>query len=160
MFNIFRRMEQDIEIDIDKHRPGLALAVLFPIASSFLLTFAVSRIFNKLFPWFYLQVHSGLHIHHYTYGVFILAISSYLALIYNGPKATYLISLLMGVGLGLAFDEFGLWLHLRSDDSSRWSYDGFLIIMAIFVITVSAEYSILYFKRHHVLSQNAKKSLK
>ena len=59
--------------------------------------------------------------------------------IFNGKKAKYLISLFYGLGLGLAFDEFGLWINLKDDDLTRWSYDGFLIIIGLFFLILSAQ---------------------
>ena len=99
----------------------------------------MTRIFNLLAPNIYLIRLSVGHVHHYAYGIFILALSGYLALIHNGPRAGYLISLLYGLGLGLAFDEFGLWLNLRDDDLTRWNYDGFLIIIGLFFLILSAQ---------------------
>ncbi|MBU1148473.1 hypothetical protein KKI23_00100, partial [Patescibacteria group bacterium] len=64
------------------------------------------------------------HVHHFAYGIFVLAISGYLALIFDGPRAKYLISLLHGFALGLTFDEYWFWIRLSDDDPARWSYDG------------------------------------
>src|SRR3989338_6266639 len=85
---------------------GLYFYLVFPIAFAFLLTFIGARIFSLLAPNFYLIGLAVGRVHHYVYGFFVLAISGYLALIFNGPRAKYLISLLHGFGLGLAFDEF------------------------------------------------------
>jgi hypothetical protein len=38
---------------------------------------------------------------------------------------------LYGVGLALAFDEFGMWLHLEDDYWIRHSYDAVIIITAV-----------------------------
>ena len=82
---------------------------------------------------------AGIHVHHFVWGISVLAISGYLALIFGGPRAKFLISLLYGFGLGLAFDEFAFWLKLTDDDPARWSYDGFLIIAAIIFLIISAK---------------------
>ena len=119
---------------------GLYFHLVFPIAFAFLLTFIGARILNTLYPDLYIPFgSSGFRVHHFAYGFFILAISGYLALIHNGPRAKFLISLFHGFGLGLAFDEFGIWLNLSADDPARWSYDGFLIIMGLFFFIVSAK---------------------
>ncbi len=119
---------------------GLYFYLIFPIAFAFLLTFVGARILNTLDPDLYIPFgKSGFHVHHFAYGFFVLAISGYLALIHDGPRSKYLISLLHGFGLGLAFDEFGLWLKLKNDDPTRWSYDGFLIVLGLFFIILSAK---------------------
>lgn len=128
----------------DKER-GLYSALLFPITFAFLVTFGVSRVISHLAPQLYLQPSPGLHIHHFTYGFFVLAFSGYMALVHNGPRGTYLIALLHGFGLGLALDEFGMWLHLRDDDITRWSYDGFFLAVGfvLFVITLPRGWRLL-----------------
>jgi len=123
---------------IEHSEAGLYFYLVFPMAFAFLITFMVSRIFNLVAPDFYLFGLSVGHVHHFAYGFFILAISGYLALIFDGSRAKYLISLLHGLGLGLAFDEFGLWLNLRDDDLTRWNYDGLLIILGFFFLVLSA----------------------
>ena len=141
MFSIFSKITRKniIHEKIEHSEAGLYFYLVFPIAFAFLLTFISARIFNLLAPDFYLIGLAVGHVHHFAYGFFILAISSYLALIFNGPKAKYLISLFYGLGLGLAFDEFGLWINLKDDDLTRWSYDGFLIIIGLFFLILSAQ---------------------
>lgn len=131
-------MRENIRQKVIHHQSGLYAALIFPIAIAFLVTFAGTRIFNHLFPQLFLQPSPGLHIHHFTYGFFILAIAGYLALIFNSPRAKYSIALLFGFGLGLAFDEFGMWLRLRDDMPIRWSYDGFNIVIGTFFLLLSA----------------------
>ena len=124
---------------IEHSEAGLYFYLAFPIALAFLLTFAIARILSLLAPDFYLIGLAVGRVHHYVYGFFVLAISGYLALIFNGPRAKYLIALLHGFGLGLAFDEFAFWLKLTDADPARWSYDGFLIIMGLFFFIISAK---------------------
>lgn len=137
---IFRKMRERIHSKTGNGQPfELSVALVFPIAFSFLLTFIGSRLFSHFAAGFYLfELEPGLRVHHYTYGVFILSVAAYLALIHIGPRAKYLIALLMGFGLGLAFDEFGMWLRLRNDDIARWNYDGFNIVIGFFFLVLFA----------------------
>ena len=141
MFKVFSRVtRKNIIIEkVSKSEAGLYFYLVFPMAFAFVLTFVISRILNQLAPNFYLIGLSVGHVHHFAYGIFILAASGYLALIFGGPRAKYLISLFHGFGLGLAFDEYGLWLNLRDDDLTRWSYDGFLVVMGLFFLIISAK---------------------
>lgn len=149
VWKIFRKMREGIKDKTGNGRPyELSVALIFPIAFSFLLTFIGSRVFSRFAPGFYLlEIEPGLRVHHYTYGFFVLATASYLALIHTGPKAKYLISLLTGFGLGLAFDEFGMWLRLRNDDIARWNYDGFNIVIGFFFLVLFARPGIRLLKR-------------
>ncbi|MDO8495123.1 MAG: hypothetical protein Q7S32_01160 [bacterium] len=131
-------MKESIREKVVHHESGLYVAIIFPIAVAFSLTFVGSRILSHFAPQFYVEWSPGLRVHHFTYGFFILAVTGYLALIFNGPRAKYLIALLFGFGLGLAFDEFGMWLRLKDDDPVRWSYDGFNVIIGVLFLIISA----------------------
>lgn len=151
MVSLFKKMRQSIEERITRQpalKSGLYIAVLFPITFSFLLTFAGSRIFSRFLPQFYIEWSPGLHVHHFTYGFLILALAGYLALIHHGPRANYWISWLFGAGLGLAMDELGMWLRLRDDDITRWSYDGFTVVVLSFVLIMVAKPGIRFFKNY------------
>ncbi|HZZ99783.1 MAG TPA: hypothetical protein VFK07_03730 [Candidatus Paceibacterota bacterium] len=124
------------------------LYVLFPIAVAFLLTFMVARLISHIDPFFYLHIVPGLHIHHYSYGIFVLAISGYLALAARNPRDKYLISLLHGFGLGLAFDEFAIWLKLANDSANRFSYDGVVILIGLFLLLISMESGLRVWRKH------------
>ncbi len=158
-FAIFRKMREGIYRKVISQEPGLYISLIFPIVVSFLLTFAISRLVSYLITYgyiraIYLEPSPGVHVHHFTYGVFIMAAAGYLALIFNGPRAKYLIALLLGMGLGLAFDEFGMWLKLRDDDLTRWSYDGFNIIIGFFFLLLSARGGVGLLKRLKRRSSN------
>lgn len=151
MVSLFKKMRQSIEERVARQpalKPGLYIAVLFPITFSFLLTFAGARIFSHFFPQFYIMWSPGLRVHHFTYGFFILAVAGYLALVHHGPRANHWIAMLFGVGLGLAMDELGMWLRFRDDDITRWSYDGLTIVILSFVLIMVAKPGIKFFKNH------------
>src|SRR3989344_2098227 len=117
-------MYRSVRHRVVNHEPGLYVSLIFPIAVAFLMTFVGARIVSHFAPDFYIPWSKEIRIHHYAYGFFILAGSGYLALIFSGPRAKYLISLLHGFGLGLVFDEFWYWLKLQENHIERWSYDG------------------------------------
>jgi hypothetical protein len=140
MLNIFSKVtRRNVIIEkVSKSEAGLYFYLVFPMAAAFLLTFVGARIFNTLAPDFWLIDLAVGHVHHYAYGIFILAISGYLALIFHGPRAKYLIALLHGFGLGLTFDEYWFWIGLTQDEVARWRYDGFLIVIGFFFLMLSA----------------------
>ena len=146
-FTIFSTMKRAIREKVDYQEPGLYLQIVFPIAVAFLLTFGGARLISQVAPYLYLNW-EGLHVHHFTYGFFILAAAGYLSLVFSGPRAKYLIALLHGFGLGLAFDEFAMWLHLSDEDPARWSYDGFLIIIGSLFVIITARPGVRMLKNH------------
>jgi hypothetical protein len=112
--------------------------VLYGVAA-FLLTVAVMRSFAYFFPmvgrWHF---SSGLHLHHYVFGIFVLTIAGGLALIFKGPRATFGIALLYGLGVGLTYDEFGYWVSPRygrgAGANVRWDNTGLLIVGGAFLV--------------------------
>jgi hypothetical protein len=109
--------------------------VTFWILIAFLLTFVFVRALVYSGAPIFIHVH-GTHIHHLTYGIFLLAIAGYLALTVKTPRWQRWIAAFYGVGLALAFDEFGMWLLLRDDYWIRWSYDAALIILVLLINAV------------------------
>ncbi len=151
--NTIIRLQAIINEKIQKHERGLYVVLLLPIAFACLVTFAIARLVSVFWPWLYVQWAPGLHVHHFAYGFFILAISGFLALVFSGPRAKFLISLLYGVGLGLAFDEFAMWIHLSDDDVARWQYDGIVIVVSIIFILASLSPGIAFLTHHWPFSR-------
>lgn len=150
LFGLFSKItrEKTLSEKIANSDAGVYLYILFPIAVAFLLTFGGARLISHFDPGFFIHIVPGLHIHHYSYGVFVLAMAGYVALVNNSPRDRYLTSLLYGMGLGLVFDEFGLWLRLSDASAARWSYDGVVVLIAFFILMISAESGIRMWNRH------------
>lgn len=73
--------------------------------------------------------------HHLTYGIIVLAISGFVSLVM--PKVPRrLLAVVYGIGLALAFDEFGMWLHLTSNYKIDTSEYAMVVILIILVVTV------------------------
>ena len=106
--------------------------VNFWILLSFLPTFILSRLLVYNMPWLFLNIR-GVHIHHFTYGIFILAVSGLLAQNVKDYKWKSLTAFLYGMGLALAFDEYGMWIRLQDNYWVRQSYDAVIIVFAILV---------------------------
>lgn len=116
----------------------------------FLLTAVIARLVAYFWPMsFRWHFSSGLHLHHYVFGIFILTIAGYLALVFKGPRATFGIALLWGLGVGLTYDEFGYWINphrLVRGPGVRWDNTGLLIVGAAFVIGTA--FTIVAKRRH------------
>ena len=112
--------------------------IISAILSSFLITFIIARLYvylvlDHLAPDLFLTIR-GVHIHHFTYGFFILAITGFYMLIKRpefGSRAFTGAALAYGVGLALSFDEFGMWVHLKDGYWVRQSYDAVIIVVVL-----------------------------
>lgn len=109
----------------------------FWILAGFLPTFLISRLIVDSTPNLHLTVH-GTHVHHLTYGIIVLALTGFVSLVWpRVPRRT--LAAVYGIGLALAFDEFGMWLHLTSNyniDTSEDVMVGILVFLVFFVYGV------------------------
>jgi len=128
----FSKVRRKIADKLKSGEGGLYIYFAFPVLFAFFLTFSVARLFSHFFPKLFFIV-NGVHLHHFAYGIFVLAIAGYIALFVRGPRGKFWVSLLYGFGLGLAFDEFGMWLNLESADFIRWEYDGVILVVVSFL---------------------------
>lgn len=113
-------------------KPKTGKEIPFLVLISFLITFIGSRIVTSLpFPNLYLKV-GDIHVHHFSYGIIILSILCYYLLTQPRSDKTRLrASLIYGFGLGLAFDEFAMWIQLENVYHDRTTYDAIIIIVLI-----------------------------
>jgi hypothetical protein len=102
----------------------------------FLLTFLLSRIvvlliMTRRMPDLFLYV-GGTHVHHLNYGIVLLSAVGTWALL-TTPTGTGLKAALtlFGVGLGLTFDEFGMWVHLGGSYWQRASFDAVVVVAGV-----------------------------
>ena len=116
----------------------------FIVLLSFLLTFLITRAYvyvtnHEILETPYLLKNvtiRGVHIHHLNYGIAILSVTGFLAL-YNISRAFHRkLAVFFGIGLGLTFDEFALWLRLKDDYYARISYDAVITISIILLCAV------------------------
>ncbi len=152
VLGLFDKMRESVNKKIETGDPSLYVSMAFPILVAFVLTFIGSRIVGYLItygiiPEIYWQPTPGLHVHHFIYGVFILFIAGFLSLVSREAKTKFWIAMFLGFGLGLAMDEFGMWLRLNDADTVRWSYDGFNIVIGLFLVILTAKPGFRMLKR-------------
>lgn len=76
----------------------------------------------------------GVHIHHQVFGIVVMFLSGLLIIASTAQGALLnVLALFFGIGVGLAFDEFALWLHL---DDVYWSEQGRKSIDAVAIVLV------------------------
>jgi len=120
-------------------RQALKPNLSFIMLAFFLASFAVARVFTAFFPSVVLVV-QGYHVHHFWYGLALLAIGGWLGINYRDDHTERIAAIIFGVGGGLIGDEIGLLLTL-GDYYSELTYT--------FVISLLAFASMAtLFKRH------------
>lgn len=145
-----------------KKKPKKKLDIRFYIFASFLVTFILSRIIVYFFvfgpPRMYLKI-NGIHVHHLTFGIILLAIIGYLALTTHSNHFKKFMAVLYGIGLALAFDEFGMWLHLKDDYWIRHSYDSILIITLLLLNSAFLRKFWIHLGRHILQIKKLKRKI-
>jgi len=97
---------------------------------SFASSFALARAFTILNPRVVFET-SGFHIHHFWYGIVMLAVGGWLGISYNEPRIGRIAAIMFGAGGGLIGDEIGILLTFQSE--SYWagiSYTFITIVLA------------------------------
>jgi hypothetical protein len=135
--------------DSGRHSHATRSAVFFVLVA-FLVAFVFIRISTRLMrsdrvPWWPGSIVSegGLHIHHLVFGIVLMLMGGTLgfALTDESPWVQ-LSAVAFGVGAGLTFDEFALWVHLEDvywAEEGRQSVDAAVIaIVFIGMVLVGA----------------------
>ncbi len=108
-------------------RPSLSTLAIV----SFVCSFLVARAFTTLYPNVVL-VSSGIHIHHFWFGLALLSLGGWLGISYQDDRTNRLSAILFGAGGGLVGDEVGLLLTF----GDYWSGVTFTVVV-IFLALVS-----------------------
>jgi hypothetical protein len=123
------RVEHPLEPVAFRHVARVVLA-------TFVLTFIASRVMVVLImagkvPDFYFHM-GRTHVHHLNYGIFTLSgVGAYLLFRRpSGGRPLLWAAIAYGVGLGLTFDEFGMWVHLGGSYWQRASFDAVVVVAA------------------------------
>ena len=122
---------------------------------SFLVTFLGARlvvflIMSRRLPDMFLHV-GGAHVHHLNYGIFLLSMTGAFV-IFARPAGTALkiAAVLYAIGLGLTFDEFGMWLNLGGGYWQRASLDATITVAALLTLVAYAP-ALEHWKSHHYI---------
>lgn len=116
-------------------KPNLSFLML----ASFVISFVISRVFTSFFPSSQLVI-QGYHVHHFWYGLALLAIGGWLGINYRDEQTDRIAAIIFGVGGGLVGDEIGLLLTL-GDYYSEVTYTFVIALLAFaFIATL--------FRRH------------
>jgi hypothetical protein len=111
-------------------QPEFLFFVAFLVTFSFIRTSA--HLIRAQVKWWPGNVEvGGTHIHHLVWGIVLMMISGYVGVTIAPPSPWHeIVAVLFGVGMGLALDEFALWLDLKD---VYWSEQGRKSIDAVIV---------------------------
>jgi hypothetical protein len=127
--------EQQIEAEENPLSVPVFRHVARVVLGTFILTFIASRvmvilIMDQKVPDFFFHV-GKTHVHHLNYGIFTLSgVGAYLLFRRPGGRHLTWATIVYGIGLGLTFDEFGMWVHLGGSYWQGASFDAVTIIAA------------------------------
>jgi hypothetical protein len=105
-------------------------------------------IMTRMIPDLYLHI-KETHVHHLNYGIFLLsAVGGYLLFRRPTGRQLNILTVLYGIGMGLTFDEFGMWIHLGGSYWQRASWDAVTVLAAVFGLIAFAP-SLKRFRPYH-----------
>jgi hypothetical protein len=124
-------------ISFRRFQPRAHLATIALL--SFIFSFIAARTFTTFYPSIVL-VSNGIHIHHFWFGIALLAIAGWLGISYDDKETSIVASILYGAGGGLIVDEVGLLLTF----GNYWTglTYAFLVVFLAFIVVL------MFFVRH------------
>lgn len=123
-----------------RRRSALRMLIAFMVTFGLirLLTFAIH---NNLGPFHDIVLGGGsggtLHIHHYIWGLALVAVSGFLTITLDGPRWHPILAIPFGIGLALVLDEFALLLQLKDvywAEGGRTSVDIAILVAALLLL--------------------------
>jgi hypothetical protein len=120
-----------------------AFLVLLGFVVSFLFIRMSTRMIRAQVSWWpgNIETESGLHLHHLVWGIALMLVSGFVGFALHTPSSPWypIAAVLFGVGVGLTFDEFALWLHLKDvywTEQGRSSLDAVVLVTAFMTLVV------------------------
>ncbi len=115
-----------------RFEPRAHLAALALV--SFIASFAVARTYTTFFP-STIFITGGVHIHHFWYGLAMLAAGGWLGISYDDKEIERVAAILYGAGGGLIVDEAGLLLTF-GDYWSGLTFSVLVVLLAFALILI------------------------
>ncbi|HEX4920903.1 MAG TPA: hypothetical protein VFV92_09215 [Candidatus Bathyarchaeia archaeon] len=119
-------------LGLSSFRPGLSFIALL----SFITSFGGARLFATLYPSVVVE-QSGIHFHHFWYGILLLGISGWLAIAWKSDRLDRICAVMYGLGAGFIGDEVGLLLTFGNYQSSL-TYDFFIGALSGSILVILA----------------------
>lgn len=122
----------------DSSQPGrgAAFLVLLAFIVSFLFIRTSARMNRAEVSWWpgSVETSSGLHLHHLVWGICAMLAAGFTAFSLSAPVSPWfqVAAIGFGIGAGLTFDEFALWVNLKD---VYWAKEGRESLDAVVVVT-------------------------
>ena len=114
-----------------------AFIVLLAFLLSFLFIRTSARMIRAQVSWWpgNVETDSGLHLHHLVWGISLMLAAGFTAFALKPPASPWyqIAAGAFGIGSGLTFDEFALWVNLRD---VYWSEQGRVSLDAVVLVAV------------------------
>jgi hypothetical protein len=114
-------------------KAGSRITLSILVIISFIASFLVARAFTILRPHTILKI-GVYHIHHFWYGIALLAIGGWLGISYKSERISRLAAILYGAGGGIYGDEVGLQLTPTGNYWTGITYTLIIIFLAIVLL--------------------------
>lgn len=120
---------------------------------AFLISFLFIRTSARLMrspkvPWWpgSVTTEGGLHLHHLVFGIVLMLVGGTLGFAIDESQSPWieLAAVAFGIGAGLTFDEFALWVHLEDvywSEEGRQSVDAAVIAIAFVGLVLTGAFS-------------------
>jgi hypothetical protein len=130
--------------------PRTSVLLLF---AAFLISFLFIRTSARLMrspkvTWWpgSVKTEGGLHIHHLVFGIILMLIGGTMGFAVDETQSPWIeiAAVAFGIGAGLTFDEFALWVHLEDvywSDEGRQSVDAAIIAIAFVGLVMTGAFS-------------------
>lgn len=107
----------------DPGREGIFLVLAAFLGSFVFIRTSARMIRSDRFPWWPGSVVTGgVHLHHLVWGIVLMMSGGTLGFALGGQAPWFQVSaVIFGIGVGLTFDEFALWVYLRD---VYWAREG------------------------------------
>jgi hypothetical protein len=134
-----------------QEKPNLSILAMI----SFIASFAIARAFTTINPDTVL-ISGNYHIHHFWFGIALLAIGGWLGISYQSERTDRLAAILFGAGGGLIGDEVGLLLTLENYWAEiTYTFVITVLTFASIIILVNKYYKLILTEFTQFLRNNA-----
>src|SRR4051795_9417751 len=141
----------ELQLDFSgRYAPQTSVLLLF---AAFLISFLFIRTSARLMrspkvPWWpgSVTTEGGLHLHHLVFGIVLMLIGGTRGFRLDESQAPWieLAAAAFGIGAGLTFDEFALWVHLQDvywSEEGRQSVDAAVIAIVFVGLVLTGAFS-------------------
>ena len=141
-FHLRRKIITAYQQHVDYRREAALLMWVAFIATFVFLRLLTFGIRYHLLPVKNVVTSSGLHIHHFVWGILILLIVGFLGITIWSERLHPWLATIFGIGAALVIDEYALWLNLQDVywlPAGRSSIDIAILIAAVLGLYYAAD---------------------